>query len=118
MNDLDLMQKDRFEDGENVFNFVIRNIIFNKRSDIRLKKRNNKKTITSVDGIPEEFDFNKILRYWKKVEWFRKIKEFQLHRNGRGSIGRGIRDPYINCVAHWGSQKRNSKVLSRRGDLP
>lgn len=27
MNDLDLMQKDRFEDGENVFNFVIRKLI-------------------------------------------------------------------------------------------
>lgn len=44
--------------------------------DIRLKKRNNKKTITSVDGIPEEFDFAKILRYWKKVIESQQYKSF------------------------------------------
>lgn len=35
--------------------------------DIRLRKRNNKKTITTIEGIPDEFDFEKILRFWKKV---------------------------------------------------
>lgn len=32
MNDLDLMNKDRFDDGENVFNFTIRIYIFLKNN--------------------------------------------------------------------------------------
>ena len=58
MADLDLMMNDRFEEGQNMFNFVIH---------IRLRQRNKRKTITSVEGIPEEFDYNRILRYWKKM---------------------------------------------------
>ena len=37
--------------------FVRINNCYKITLDIRLKKRNNKKTITTVEGIPEEFDF-------------------------------------------------------------
>jgi translation initiation factor 1 len=35
--------------------------------DIRNQQRNNRKTITTVEGIPEKFSTLKLLRHWKQT---------------------------------------------------
>jgi hypothetical protein len=80
--------------------------------DIRLRKRNNKKTITTVEGIPEEFDFDKILRYWKKVPIITIIVEFQLHRNH--CVSRRRRRCLVLSPTHRRSQKWNCQISRRR----
>ncbi|KAM3134197.1 hypothetical protein pb186bvf_013715 [Paramecium bursaria] len=56
MNNEEFNDKDAFEDMVN-FNFTIH---------VHLKKRSARKTQTIVVGIPDIFDLNKIVRFWKK----------------------------------------------------
>ncbi|CAD8056969.1 unnamed protein product [Paramecium primaurelia] len=56
MTDNQFDNQNEFDEMVN-FNFVIH---------IHLKKRSARKTQTIIVGIPDEFDLNKIIRFWKK----------------------------------------------------
>ncbi len=36
---------------------------------VRVQQRNGRKSLTTVQGLKKEYDYNKILRKFKKVKW-------------------------------------------------
>jgi translation initiation factor SUI1 len=49
------------------FTINIHKKFLNYFSDIRIQQRNGRKTLTTVQGIPGEIDFKKVLKAFKKV---------------------------------------------------
>jgi hypothetical protein len=42
-------------------------VFLNHDTDIRIQQRNNKKTLTTLQGLPNDLDFKRILKAFKKV---------------------------------------------------